>query len=176
MGRIWRKGDGTLKRTQDCNYGCTHAWSTNTRVMRVFSSWRFTRTASLLTIAGLLCFGVFLLSWPASGSDVSAAFTMAGAPLAEQAANGYGHSIDGNYLAVFAQEDAAGDKAPKNAALLRTLVFVLFLGLALGGLLMASGWMRRRPEVYSLNRCWFHSMAHLHQRRAVATLLEVFLL
>jgi hypothetical protein len=151
--------------------------STDTRVMRVFSSsWRFTRSASLLTTAVLLCLlGVFLFCWPASGSDVSAASTMAGAPHAAQAANGNGVPIDGNYLAVFADDDEAGDRLPKNAALLRALVFVLFFGLALRWLVV-SGCRRRRPEVTSPIRCWFHSMVHLHQRRAVATLLGVFLL
>ena len=144
-----------------------------TRVMRVNSSRRFTGSASLLTTAVLLCFGVFLLSWAASGSEVSAASTMGGTPHAEQAANGYGHQIDGTYLAVFAAEDEAGDKFPKNAALLRMLVLVLFFGPALGWLL-ASDWMRLRPRVCSPIKCWFHSMVHLHQRRAVATLLGVY--
>jgi hypothetical protein len=151
--------------------------STNTRVMKLYSSWRYTRCApllrTLLTTGVLLCLGAFLLSWPASGSEVSTAFSMANAPLAEQAANGYGHPIAGNYLAVLAEEDEAGEKLPKNAALLRALVFVLFFGLALGWL-VGSGWRRRRPEGCSLIRCWFHSIVHLHQRRHIATLLEVF--
>jgi hypothetical protein len=81
---------------------------------------------------------------------------MAGAPHTEQAADGYGHQIDGNYLAVFAEEDEAGDRLPKNAELLRALVSVLYFGLALGWLGVSG--------------------VHLHQRRAVATLLGVFLL
>lgn len=141
--------------------------------MRVFSSWRFPRCAWPLTTAVLLWVGVFLLCWPSSGSELSAAFTLAGAPHAEQAANGSGHQIDGNYLAVFAAEDEAKDKLPRNATLLRTLVFVLFFGTALGWLGVSS-WMRRRPEVCSPIRCWFHCVVHLHQRRAVATLLGVF--
>jgi hypothetical protein len=141
--------------------------------MRAFSSWRFGRSASLLTTGVLLCLGVFLLWWPASGSDVSTAFPIADAPHVEQSANGNGDPIDDNYLAVFANESEAGNKLPKNAALLRALVYVLFFGLALEWI-MVSGWRRRRPEVCSLIRCWFHSMVHLHQRRAVATLLGVF--
>jgi hypothetical protein len=125
--------------------------------MRVFSSWRFAGFASLLTIAVLLCLGAFLLSWPASGSA--------------QVANG--HPIDGKYLAMFAEEDEVSDQLPKNAMLLRMLVLVLFYGPALGGLL-ASGWRGSRPEVTSPIRCCFYSMVHLHQRRAVATLLGVF--
>jgi hypothetical protein len=141
--------------------------------MRVYSSGRFTRSASLLTTAVLLWLGSFLLSWPASGSEGSSALTMTGALHAEQAASGYGHQIDGTYLTVFAQEDEAEDKLPKNAALLRALVFVLFFRLALGWL-GVSGWRRRRPEGCSLIRCWFHSIVHLHQRRLIATLLGVF--
>jgi hypothetical protein len=141
--------------------------------MRAFSSWRFTRCASLLTTAVLLWVGGFLLCWPSNGSEVSAAFTLAGAPHAEQAANGFGHQMDGNYFVVFAAEDEAKDKLPRNATLLRMLVFMLFFATALGWL-GVSGWMRRRPEVCSPIRCWFHCVVHLHQRRAVATLLGVF--
>jgi hypothetical protein len=143
--------------------------------MRVFSSWRFTRSASLLTTAVLLWLGAFLIWWPASGFEVSSASTMAGAPHTEQAADGYGHSIDANYLAVFGYEDEAGQELPKNAALLRALVIVLFFGLALGWIVV-SGWRRRRLEGCSMMGCLFHSVVHLHQRRAVATLLGVFLL
>jgi hypothetical protein len=141
--------------------------------MKLYSSWRFTRSASLLTTAVLLCLGAFLISWPASGSEVSTALTIADAPHAEQPANGNGNPIDENYLAVFAEEDEAGEKLPKNAAHLRTLFFVLFFGLALSWLVV-SGWRRRRPEVCSLIGCWFHSMVHLRQRRAIATLSGVF--
>jgi hypothetical protein len=148
--------------------------------MKLYSSlWRFTRCASLLTTVlttgVLMWLGALLLSWPGSGSDVSTAFSMAGAPHAEQAAYGYGYRIDENYLAVYAEEDEVGNKLPKNATLLRALAFVLFFGLALGWL-VTSGWRRRRPEVCSLNGCWFHSIVRLYQRRAVATLLGVFLL
>ena len=126
--------------------------------MRVFSSWRFAGSASLLTTAVLLlCLGAFLLSWPASGS--------------EQVTNG--HPIDGQYPAMLAEEDKVRDELTKNAMLLRTLVLVYFFGPALGWLL-ASGWRGSRPEDASPIRCCFHSMVHLHQRRAVAALLGVF--
>jgi hypothetical protein len=141
--------------------------------MRLYNSWRFTRSASLPTTTILLCLGVFLLCWPASGTEVSAALTMADAPPAEQAHNGDEQPLDGDYIAVFAAEGEAGEKLPKNAALLRTLVLLLFFGPVLGWIVV-SGWMRRSPEICSTIRCWFHSVVHLHQRRAVATLLEVF--
>ena len=141
--------------------------------MRVFSSWRFAGSTALLTTAVLLlCLGAFLLSWPASGSELSAVLTMADAPHAEQVANGQ-HQIDGQYPAVFAEEDDSSDALQKNAMLLRTLVVVYFFGPALGWLL-ASGWRVSRPEDTSLMRCCFHCMVRLHQRRAVATLLGVF--
>jgi hypothetical protein len=127
------------------------------------------------TTGVLLWLGAFLLSWSASGSEVSTAFPMADAPHAEQPANGSGYPIDGNYLAVYAEKDETGNKLPKNAALLRALAFVLFFGLALAWIVV-SGWRRRRPEVCSLIRCWFHSVVRLHQRRFIATLLSVFLL
>jgi hypothetical protein len=142
--------------------------------VRLSSSWRFTRSKSFLTTTFLLCLGVFLLSWPAGGSKVSAALAGAGAPHAEQAANSDGNPLDGDPLDVFTAEGEDGDRLPKNSVLLRTLVFVLFFGLALGWLVV-SGWMRRRPEVCSPISCWFHSMVHLHQQRGVATLfLGVF--
>jgi hypothetical protein len=125
--------------------------------MRVFSSWRLAGSASLLTTAVLLCLGAFLLFWPASGS--------------EQVTNG--HTIDGQYLAMFSEEDEVRDELAKNAMLLRTLFLVYFYGPALGWLL-ASGWRGSKPEDTSLMRCCYHCMVHLHQRRAVATLLGVF--
>jgi hypothetical protein len=144
--------------------------------MRLSSSWRFTRSSWLLRTTILLCLSVFLLSWSASGSEVSAALTVAEASFAEQSADQDGYPIDGTYLAVFAQEDEAGEQLPKNSVLLRTLVLVLFFGPVLWWLVV-SGWMRCRREVCSPIRCWFHSMIHLHQRRGVATLfLGVLLL
>ena len=126
--------------------------------MRFFSSGQFAGSAWLLSTAILLlCLGAFLLSWPASGS--------------EQVANG--HPIDGQYLAMFAEEDKVSDQLPKNAMLLSKLVVVYFFGPALGGL-VACGWIRAKPEVTSLMRCSFHCMVRLHQRRTVATLLGVF--
>jgi hypothetical protein len=80
--------------------------------MRVFSSWQFAGSTSLLTIAVLLCLVPFLLSWPANGS--------------EQEANGL--PIDGQYAAILAEEDQVSDQLPKNAMLLRTLVLALFIG------------------------------------------------
>ena len=142
--------------------------------MRVNRPWLFPGSALLLTTAVMLWLGAFLLSWPASGSDVSAAFSMADAPHAEQAAYGYGDPIDGDPLDVFAAEGEDGEKLPKNAALLRALVLVPFFVLL--GWIAVSRWRRCKPEVCSLIRGWFRSLIRLHQRRAVATLLGIFLL
>jgi hypothetical protein len=140
--------------------------------MRVLSSWHFAGSASLVTTAILLCLGAFVLSHSASGSELSAVLTMVRVPHAEQVANGL--PIEGRYPVMFADEEDEGRyKLSKNAMLLRTLVLVLFYGSALGWLLF-SGWRGSRPEVTSPIRCCFHSMVHLHQRRAVATLLGVF--
>jgi hypothetical protein len=125
--------------------------------MRVFSSWQFAGSTSLLTTAVLVCLGAFLLSWTASGSA--------------QVANG--HPIDGKYPAMLAEEDQVSSKLPKNAMLLRTLVLVYFFGPVLGWLL-ARGWRGSRPEDTSPIRSCFHSIVHPHQRRAVASLLGVF--
>ena len=144
--------------------------------MRVYSSWRFTRSSSLLRTTILLCLGVFLLSWTAVGSEVSAALAVAEATFAEQPTNSDGYPIDDYYLAEVAQESEADDRLPKNSALLRNLVIVLFFWPVLWWL-AATCWMRRRHEVCSPIWGWFHSMVHLHQRRGVATLfLGVFLL
>jgi hypothetical protein len=140
--------------------------------MRVLSSWHFAGSASLVTTAILLCLGAFLLSHSESGSELSAVLSMMRVPHAEQVANGL--PIEGKYPVMFADEENEGSyKLPKNAMLLRTLVLVLFYESALGWLLV-SGWRGSRPEDASPIRCCFHSMVHLHQRRAVATLLEVF--
>ena len=118
-----------------------------------------------------MCLGAFLLSRSASGSELSAVLTMVDASHAKQVANG--HQIDGQYPAMFAEEDEVSDELPKNAMHLSTLILALF-GPVLGWLLVASGWRGSRPEVTSLFRCCFHCMVRLHQRRAVATLLGVF--
>ena len=148
------------------------------RVMRLFRSWRFAHPASFLTIAILLCLGVggFLFCGAAvPKSEVSAALTltMAGTPHAEQVADGYGSPIDGNYLAMTAEDGELSDKLPVGATLLTALVLVAFFETALGWLL-AFARTRRRSQLPSLIGRWSRSMVRLHRRRAVATLLGVF--
>ena len=109
--------------------------------MRHFSSWRFTGSASLLRTTILLCLGVFLLSWSAGGSEVSAVLNAADAPFAEQSTDSDGYPLDGTYLAEFAQESEPDDRLLKNSAPLKTLVSVLFFGTALWWIAVSS-WMR----------------------------------
>ena len=85
------------------------------------------------------------------------------------------YPLDGTFLAEFAQESEPDDRLPINAALLKSLVLVLFFGPVLWWL-AASRWMRRRQKVCSAVRCWFHSMIHLCQRRGVPTLFLGILL
>jgi hypothetical protein len=88
-------------------------------------------------------------------------------------ANGYGHATAGNFLAAFAEEPEAGDKLPRNATLLTTLLLVVFFGTVLGWLLVF-GRTHHRCPVPSLIRCYFLSIGRRHQRRPVAALLGVF--
>jgi hypothetical protein len=132
-----------------------------------------------LLVAGIaiFCLGIslpFLATNATSTTEVPSA--PAGKALGDsdqRSDNGYGYSLDGDYLAVFAEEDEAGGKHPKNTVLLGTLVLVFLLGLARGWL-GVSGWMRRKPEACSSIGGYFHSVVHLHQRRGVATLSGVF--
>jgi hypothetical protein len=144
----------------------TRVYGLQYRVMKFLRSRRFARIASLVAAVTLLCLGAFL-SWSATG--VPASLTTAGSPHVDQGANGYGHAIDGNYLAAFAEE--ASDKLPANATLLTALLLVVFFGTAW---LLAFGWTHRRSQVPSLIGCCFPSIGRRHQRRPVAALLEVF--
>ncbi len=145
----------------------------NTGIMRSFRSWPVARVASLVAVVVLLCFGVFL-SWPAGPkSEVSGAPTTTNSPHADKVANGYGRATAATYLAAFAEEPEAGDKLPRNATLLTTLLLVVFFGTALGWLLVF-GRTHRRPPVPSLIKCCFLSIGRRHQRRPVAALLGVF--
>ena len=74
---------------------------------------------------------------------------------------------------MLAKEDEVSGELPKNAMHLSTLFLVYFYGPAMGWL-VACSWRGSRPEHISLKRCCFHCMVHLHQRRAVATVLGVF--
>jgi hypothetical protein len=120
-----------------------------------FRPWRSSHPASLLTIALVLWLGAFLFYWAAvPKSEASrASLTTAGAPHTGHVANGYEPPIDGNYLAVSADEDELGDELPPNAMLLTVLVFVHSYG--------------------TVMRCCLPSIGRRHQRRPVPALLEV---
>lgn len=143
----------------------------NTEVMKSLRSWRFACVVSLLAGVILLCLGTFL-SWPTTGAEAHTSPTKADSPQVDQGANGYGHSLNGGYLAVPAEETEE-DRGPANASLLTTLLLVVFFGTALSWL-PALGWTRRTPEVFSLLRHCFPFLVRRHQRRHIAALLGVF--
>ena len=150
----------------------------NTRAMRrLFRSWRFARPASLPTIAIVLCLGAFLFYWTAvlPKSEVSAALTltMADSPHAEQAANGYGPSTGGIYLAMSAEAGELDDELPPNAALLTAVVRAVSYGTVLVWLL-AFAHPRRSSEVSSPVGRRARSIVRLRKRRTAAALLGVF--
>jgi hypothetical protein len=150
----------------------------NTRAMRLFRSWRFARPTSLPTIAIVVCLVAFLFHWSAvpPTSEVSADHTlttMADPPHAEQAGNGYGHSIGGIYPAISAEEGDLDDEIPPNATLLMALVCAVSYGPVLVWLL-AFARTRRSSEVSSPIGRRLHSIVRPRQRRTVAAFLGIF--
>jgi hypothetical protein len=138
--------------------------------MKSLRSWRFARIASLVTAVSLLCSGTFL-SLPTTGADVPASLVMAGSPHVVHGANG--HTIDGPYLAALADDAEGSDEVPVHAALLTTLLLVVFFGTVLGWLL-AFGQTRLGCQVPSLIGSCFHSIGRRHQRRPLGALLGIF--
>jgi hypothetical protein len=145
----------------------------NTVGTTFFRSWPFVRVRSLVEVGILLCFGVFPCWAAVPKSEVSADLTMVESPHVDQVANGYGHAIDRNYLAEFAQEAEASDKLPAKATLLAALLLAVFFRIAFGWLL-AFGRTRRRLELPMLMERCSPSISRRHQRRPVAALLGVF--
>ncbi len=133
-------------------------------------SWRFARIASLVTAVSLLCLGTFL-SLSTTGADVPASLMVAASPHVIHGANG--HTIEGTYLAVLADDAEGSDEVPVHAELLTTLLLVVVFGTALGWLL-AFGWTRLRCQVLSLIGSCFPSIGRRHQRRPLGALLGVF--
>jgi hypothetical protein len=131
------------------------------RVMRLFKSWRFARTAPLLAIVSLLCLlciGAFLSLLP-TGPNVPAVLTKADSSQVSQETNRDQPPLEGSYLAVPPGETEEVDKQPVNADLLSVL---LLLALSLGAtgvwLLIING--RGQGALRSLGidrRRWFVS-------------------
>ena len=106
----------------------------NTGTMRSFGSRRFTRVASLVAAAFVLCLGIFL-SWPAAGSSVTAHTTVTGSLHVDRGYSGGGHQMDVAYLAVASDEVDDSSKAPVNAGLLTAVLLAACFAAAVGWLL-----------------------------------------
>src|SRR5829696_10392922 len=85
-----------------------------------------------LVVAFVVCFGVFLLPLPASGSEVPSGLDVANMPRLDLETNGNGHLLDGTYLVAPGEETEDAEKHPLNAELLTMLVLALCFGLSVG--------------------------------------------
>src|SRR5215207_5146854 len=113
----------------------TVAYSMETRRLKRGKRSRYVARFVSVTVALLLCLGIFLLPLPASGSEVPSALAMANLPSLDLATNGNPHPQDGTYLVAPAEETEEADKYPLNAELLTMLLLALSFGLSVGWLL-----------------------------------------
>ena len=88
-----------------------------------------------LVVAFVVCFGVFVLPLPASGSEVPSGLDMANLPRFDLETNGNGQLLDGTYLVALGEEAEDGEKSPLKAELLTMLLLTLCFGLSVGWLL-----------------------------------------
>src|SRR5215216_1528586 len=88
-----------------------------------------------LVVAFVVCFGVFVLPLPASGSEVPSALAMANLPRVDLETNGNGQLLDGTYLVAPGEEAKDAEKSPLKAELLTMLLLTLCFGLSVGWLL-----------------------------------------
>jgi hypothetical protein len=88
-----------------------------------------------LVVAFVVCFGVFVLPLPASGSEVPSGLDMANLPRFDLETNGNGQLLDGTYLVALGEEAEDGEKSPLKAELLTMLLLTLYFGLSVGWLL-----------------------------------------
>jgi hypothetical protein len=88
-----------------------------------------------LVVAFVVCFGVFVLPLPASGSEVPSGLDMANLPRVDLETNGNGQLLDGTYLVALGEEAEDGEKSPLKAELLTMLLLTLYFGLSVGWLL-----------------------------------------
>ena len=102
--------------------------------------YRFRRVACgvSLVVAFLLCLGLFLLPFSASGAEVPSGLDMANLPRVDQASNGNGYPLDGPYLVGPVEEENA-EKHPLNAELLTMLLLTVSFGATVG-------WLLRTPQ------------------------------
>jgi hypothetical protein len=88
-----------------------------------------------LVVAFVVCFGVFVLPLPASGSEVPSGLDMANLPRVDLETNGNGQLLDGTYLVALAEEAEDAEKDPLKSELLTMLLLTLCFGLSVGWLL-----------------------------------------
>ena len=100
-----------------------------------------------LVVAFVVCFGVFVLPLPASGSEVPSGLDMANLPRVDLETNGNGQLLDGTYLVALGEEAEDGEKSPLKAELLTMLLLTLCFGLSVGWLLKNA---QRRGALCSL--------------------------
>lgn len=103
--------------------------------------YRFRRVACgvSLVVAYLLCLGLFLLPFSASGAEVHSGLDMAKLPRVDQAFNGIGYPLDGPYLVGPVEEVEGAEKRPLNAGLLTMLLLTVSFGATVG-------WRLRNPR------------------------------
>src|SRR5215203_3248687 len=100
-----------------------------------------------LVVALVVCFVVFVLPLPASGSEVPSGLDMANLPRVDLETNGNGQLLDGTYLVALGEEAEDGEKSPLKAELLTMLLLTLYFGLSVGWLLKNA---QRRGALCSL--------------------------
>jgi hypothetical protein len=132
-------------------------------------------TSLLLAMtAVLLCLGTISI-WASTAPDGFAAPAAAGAPSAEQVANGGGYRlpIDAGLFGALADEDEAGDELPAKAGLLTALVLAIFIGPILWELAAFYGECLGAKTWLPVQRS-FHCVVCCRQGRPVVALLAVF--
>ena len=113
----------------------TGAYPMEARGPRCENGFRFVARRVSLVVAFLLCLGVFLLTLPATGSEVPSAVGMTNLARVDLATNGKGHPLDGIYVVMPGEEAKDADKHPLNAELLTMLLLLGCFGLSVGWLL-----------------------------------------
>ncbi len=96
---------------------------------------RYVARGVSLVVAFLLCLGVFLLPFPATGSEWPSGLDMANLLRVDQATNGNDYLLDGTYLVGSVEEVKDAEKSPLNAELLTMLLLAVSFGLSVGWLL-----------------------------------------
>jgi hypothetical protein len=105
------------------------------RRLRCEHRFRYVARGVSLVVVFLLCLGVFLLSLPATGSEVPSSLAMANLPSVNQETNGNGHPLDETYLVAPAEEVKDAEKYPLNTELLTMLLLAVSFGATVGWLL-----------------------------------------